>query len=237
MAIIQYTAIVNQIRGKLNGSVFNKAKTVNTLQRKQQQPKGNRGFQSEIRSIFARFQRDWKALSNVSKQSWSTCASNNPTRDRFGNLVALSGYNQFIKASIMNDYGGGAPLTTAYSSPAPSNHIITDVNQGLTFTATADGVSVAYDLLYNLEVYGSEWIVLFEISVPVSAGVTNYHGRWVSVYGQAVLAFSDVQGTVNLGVKYPMPQVGDRLYFRARLLHRTSGAVVSVQEEFYSYNP
>lgn len=237
MAVIQYTAIVNQIRGKLNGSVFNKAKTVNTLQRKQQQPKGNRGFQSEIRSIFARFQRDWKALSNVNKQSWATCASNNPTRDRFGNLVSLSGYNQFIKASIMNEYGGGAPLTAAYSSPAPSNSIVTDVFQGGGFTATNDGVVFEQQFLFALDVYGPEWIVLIEISVPVSAGVTNYHGRWVSVYGQVVLAEGFEEVEQNLGFKYPMPQAGNRIYYRSRLLHRTSGAVVNVQEGSFVYAP
>lgn len=53
MAIIQYTAVVNQIRGKLNGSVFNKTKTGYTLQRKQQQSKGDRGFQSEIRGVIS----------------------------------------------------------------------------------------------------------------------------------------------------------------------------------------
>lgn len=230
MAVIQYTAVVNQVRGKLNGSVFNKSKTTNTLQRKQQQPRGNRGYQSEIRSIFSEIQRRWKSLSVVNQESWATCAINNPVRDRFGNLVSLSGYNQFIKASILNSYGNGANLTGAYSSPAPSNEISFFELNPPVYTATGSGVSINVAGDVELGSYDGDWVALFEVSLPFSSGVTNYHGRFVSVVGRVMTSSWSLVGTYQLGRKFPLPQEGQRIIYRCRLVHRLSGAVVAVSE-------
>lgn len=228
MAVVQYTAVVNQVRGKLNGSVFNKARTVNTLQRKQQQPVGARGFQSEIRNIFSSAQRRWKSLGISVQEQWQLTASSNPARDRFGNQVVLSGYNQFIKASVLAEYANAPQLTVPYTSPAPDNGFVIADFAAFSFSVASNGstqIDINADAI--LDSYSSAWGVILDVSMPISRGVTEYHGRWVNISGSVMTAQWSPIETVVLGVKYPLPQVGQRVRFRWRLVHIPSGAVVS----------
>lgn len=230
MAVIQYTGLVNQIRGKVNGSVLNKSRTVNTVQKKQQPPKGNRGFQQESRQDFSIGQRTWKELTPVEQTSWQQAADNNPSRDRFGNQVILSGYNQWLKAYMLGRYANWIISRSAYTAPAPAGDmdIYAIYNQEF-FVNDEGGVSVnAYieDYFYtDTPDYG----ITFDISLPVSAGVTSYHGRWVSVYGEAAPVGWNSNRPVNLGRYYPLPIAGQRVLWRARLIHFQTGAVVATQ--------
>lgn len=235
MAVIQYTGLVNQIRGKVNGSVLNKSRTVNTVQKKQQPPKGGRGFQSEIRQDFSYAQRIWKDLTPSQQTSWQTAASFNPSRDRFGNQVVLSGYNQFIKARVFASYSFSLFSFDAYPAAAPTK--IFDIvsistpsfynsgSGGTAFSAYIDDYSIG-----DVSGYG----FIFDISLPVSSGVTSYHGRWVNVAGSDATNSIVTNIVQDLGVYYPMPVQGQRVLWRARLVHIQTGAVVVDQRGVFA---
>ena len=227
MAVVQYSAIVNQMRGKLGGSVFNKSKNANTVQRKQQQPIGARGFQSEVRNFFSKFQRTWKELTTVQRTNWQVTANNNPTRDRFGNLTTLSGYNQFVKASMLAEYANAALPTTPYTGAAPANLLSSFFIDDLAFTQLPSGsVRATGTINFSTSVTGVPWYIIVDLSVPVSAGVMTYHGRWSNALGFVTSGSGTISLTVDLGTKYPMPVGSEKVYSRARLLHATSGTVV-----------
>lgn len=228
MAVIQYSALINQMRGKLGGSVFNKSRNAFTLQRKQQQPKGSRGFQSEVRNFFSVFQRSWKSLTNAQRVNWRTCAQNNPTRDRFGNLTVLSGYNQFIKASMLAEYAGAALPTSPFTGAAPANLMeLNSIDDGI-FQQNADGsTTLILTVSVTTSVDGAPWYVLVDVSIPVSDGVMTYHGRWTHFNSAETTEDFTVIGSVqNLGDRYPMPSQDSKVFIRVRLLHATSGTVV-----------
>lgn len=231
MAVIQYTALVNQVRGKLNGSVMNKSRTINTVQKKQQQPKGQRGFQPEIRQSFSYYQRVWKELTPVQQTSWQTAASFNPARDRFGNQVILSGYNQFIKAGVLSFYAGTPFSFNAYPAAAPTKAFeISDLLTPAFFYSESGGVGFSvYVNDYSIDP-GAGYGFIFDISLPISGGVTSYHGRWVNVAGS--VANDDIITNISqdLGTYYPMPAVGQRVLWRARLVHIQTGATVVEQQ-------
>lgn len=230
MAVIQYTGLVNQIRGKVNGSVLNKSRTVNTVQKKQQPPKGNRGFQQESRQDFSIGQRTWKELTPVEQTSWQQAADNNPSRDRFGNQVILSGYNQWLKAYMLGRYANWIISRSAYTAPAPAGDmdIYAIYNQEF-FINDEGGVSVNAHIEDYFYTDTPDYGITFDISLPVSAGVTSYHGRWVSVYGEAAPVGWNSNRPVNLGRYYPLPIAGQRVLWRARLIHFQTGAVVATQ--------
>lgn len=227
MAVVQYSGIINQIRGKLNGSVFNKARTIPTLQRKQQQSKGARGFQSEVRNFFSQFQRTWKTLSPSVKLLWQQTADNNPARDRFGNLVILSGYNQYIKASMLAEYANAPAIVTPSGAPAPANSITSQAVIFYGFDSNSAGnVIVEFNLEVELASYSADWGVIVDISLPISAGITQYYGRYTQVFGQVMLASYADDISANLGTRYPVPYPSQRVIIRVRVVHLPSGAVV-----------
>ena len=236
MAVVQYSAVVTQIRGKLGGSVFNKSKNAYTLQTKQKQPKGSRGYQSEVRNFFSKFQRSWKALTNAQRTNWQTAANNNPGRDRFGNLTTLSGYNQFVKASMLAEYASTSAPASPYTGAAPSALMTFDSTDGISFYQVSSG-DVGVTGVVNVDVapFGSPFYIIIDVSQPVSAGVMSYHGRWSHVFGNITTSFDDYSFDQSLGNKYPMPLAGQKVFFRIRIVHVPSGPVVQsliIQSDF-----
>lgn len=236
MAVVQYTGIVNQVRGKLNGSVFNKARNANTLQRKQQQTAGAKGFQSEIRNVFSDVQRQWKEATPQEKNDWQEAANNNPSRDRFGNPTILSGYNQYIKANIFRWYAFNfiAPLVDPL--PAPSATVFDFFIQSLAFTATAAGrVSLDYNFIFQSTDISGNFLFLVDISLPVSRGVTTYYKRFSFVVGGTVQTINSLVGTVDMGTKYPIPRGSQRVIARLRAIYSLNGAVVQELQDDIVY--
>lgn len=233
MAVVQYTGIVNQIRGKVNGSVFNKSRNAFTLQRKQQQTKGSKGSQSEIRNVFSNVQRQWKLATDNEKADWQLAAENNPTRDRFGNQTILSGYNQYIKANILRWYAFDVISPVVDPSTAPASAISNFVLSGLSFVRNTDGtVTCGYEFDFDATntTSGIGWLA--DISLPVGRGVTTYYGRYVFIAGGEAGITNAINGSVVLSNKYPVPLSGQVIRLRLRLFYIDNGSIVS--EDFQS---
>lgn len=227
MAVVQYSAIVTQLRGKLGGSVFNKSKNAYTLQKKQQQPKGSRGYQSEVRNFFAKFQRTWKTITSSQRTQWGVCASNNPTRDRFGNQTVLSGYNQYVKANMLAEYCNTVAPATPYTSPAPPFAVSVIGLGQVVFSISSTGVpQISANPTFDFDTTDSAYGVIMDISLPVSMGVTAYHGRFTNVFGRLADTYSPPPFVEYLGSSYPLPQTGQLMFIRSRVVHIASGAVV-----------
>lgn len=229
MAVVQYTAIVNQVRGKLNGSQFNRSKTANVLQRKAQPSRGMSTSQSAVRGRFADLQRSWKGLTDGQRNDWQLSAANNPARDRFGELVVLSGYNQFIRANLNLRALLFPVVLSPYTLAAPA----------APFTVAGGAVSVSYSVVGNVvfidvganitvPAYDEDFFFTAQISLPVSDGVTVYHGRWTSVGGYAYIS-DDIEFQNSMPSRYPTPAVGQRVFVKIGVLHLPSGMIVSEQ--------
>lgn len=231
MAVVQYTAAVNQIRGKLNGSVFNKYKTGYSLQRKQHPPIGARGNQLAVRSGYSAIQRRWKALSDNQRLSWQTTAAANPATNRFGEQVTLSGYNQFIKCGLLCNAVGATTPSSGFAAPAPGGTISNLDVSSLTLSVNNNGETImSGNVEADVSLSGSGHYFTLDVSLPTSAGVTVYHQGWRALEAWPVFGNISEGFAGNLGNRYPSIYPGARLRFRARLFHRPSGVIVYTSE-------
>lgn len=201
MAVIQYTAIVNQVRGKLNGSVFNKSANGYTLTSKGQPPATITVDQSSSRARFKSAQQNWKLLSESDRSAWSLFAANNPNRDRFGNETILSGYNKYMECTINALVLGSFiqyPLNTDPVPPAPFDDLeITS----LTLNFYPDGTR-AFVITYNIiNPISANKMFAFEVGLPMSSGVTNY----TKSYRFMGFVQSSGAGTTGLMTSRPLP--------------------------------
>ena len=227
MAVVQYTGIVNQVRGKLNGSVFNKSRNAFTMQRKQQQTKGSKGSQSEIRNVFSNVQRTWKTATDVQRTDWQLAAQNNPSVDRFGNQTILSGYNQFIKANVVRWYALDLITPIVQPETAPALTVIDFVLSNVSFTPNADGtVTCDFEYSFDSSDSNSNFIFNADVSLPLGAGVTTYYGRYVWIDGAYVFGSNQRNGSVVISGKYPIPMTGQRVLLRLRAYYVFNGAQV-----------
>lgn len=228
MAVIQYTGAVNQIRGKLNGSTFNKARTSSTLQRKQQQPQGSRGLQSGVRNVFSFVQRTWSQLSPQVRLDWQTVADNNPDRDRFGDQVILSGYNKYLQSNIFAMVQGGNFVYAPDVSTAPPLTLFSETIDEVVWSTNPDGTTQLH-VDYNASMVPMSpgcYCGLY-VSLPVNAGVTVYHGRYQHVFGDQFDGEAGFDVGVNLGSHYPLPRSGQYVIWKSVYAWQGNGVVVS----------
>ena len=117
MAVIQYSALVTQLRGKLGGSQFNKGHAGYSLQRKSTPTIRDTKAQQIHRQRVALAQRAWKEETDQRRLQAAQCAAANPTTDRFGQQVTLSGYNQYVKIMTYRQLHGPFQGAQMFSNP------------------------------------------------------------------------------------------------------------------------
>lgn len=233
MAIIQYTGIVNQIRGKLNGSVFNKTKNGYTLQRRQAPRKGSTPVQSLRRRQFGAVQRAYKLLSQEEKNNASIAAANNPVFDRFGNLVVLSGYNHWVKSNLVRLHADLPILEEIDSTPAPPFAIeASAIGVNLTFyedgrlyivTAIQSTVTVANT---------SDLLIVSEIAQPQSKGVSSPPHGFLRVAGFVDPNIYEPGDSLDKSYaslrpfKYPVPGPEELVPVRWQFWRPSSGSLI-----------
>lgn len=194
MAVIQYSGIVNQVRGKLNGSVFNKSATGFTMASKGQPPATITSEQSISRSRFQQTQQRWKLLTENEKADWQTFASNNPNRDRFGNEVILSGYNKYMECTLNALLYGSFisyPIDVTAVPPAPFDALFTT---GLELQTFASGNRIFVLNWQAINPVPALRHLTFEVGKPMSRGVTNYTGSY------RFMGFVSASGSASSGI-------------------------------------
>ena len=209
MAIVQYSALVNQIRGKLNGSTLSRNRSVNTLYRKGQPTRSASQKQTDRRSIFSTVQRLWKTLTPALRTDYEAAAQNNPTTDRFGNPVTLTGYQHYMRINIPSFPLFGSiwdPINTQSADPVPDFSItfeqIAPVGLGnnrfvMRYTATL-AVPVPDPNIY----------AIFKISKPISQGQSKYYGSFIFIGWIDGLESGTYSGQIPLE-EYPWDPISD----------------------------
>lgn len=97
MAKILTTAIVADIRNKLNGSVFSKNRYGSYVRTKVTPVNPQTTSQQNVRNRLSTNSQAWRGLSEAERQSWIDGAINFPTTDIFGNSKILSGQALYVK--------------------------------------------------------------------------------------------------------------------------------------------
>lgn len=203
MAIIQYSALINQARGKLNGSVLSRNRSTNTMYRKGQPAKKNTVRQNEVRQAFNFVQRSWKIQPVSVHQAYQLAAENNPTTDRFGNPVVLSAYAMWMRVNIKYFLYWREVLIDIDSSPAdPMQWDLFEITEFEYYT-TPSGVrnlQISWQEIWNPNPQLA-YIALY-ISPPFSSGQSEFYGSYYFQYGE----INPITGTD--GMSFPVADIG-----------------------------
>lgn len=133
MAKVLFTAIVADMRNKLNGSVFSKNRYGAYVRTKVTPVNPQTDAQQNVRNQFATASQAWRGLSEAQRQSFIDAAPAFPVFDIFGNSKILSGSALYNKLNLNLSAAGVGAIDTA-PSPAAIPPII-----GLSLTATVTG--------------------------------------------------------------------------------------------------
>lgn len=159
MAIIKYSGLVDQLRGRLNGTVFSRFNSGFNSYKKGQPSRWGSDTQQHMRQGFQQAARLWKQLSQSIKNNWQTIAAASPVKNRLGDDVTIPAYQYFLKCF---QYARAANRTFV-SNPATT----------LLKPIQADMLSAHLTTSYKNGRYVIDWLEIEAITIA-SAQSTGY---------------------------------------------------------------
>lgn len=122
MAVIKYSGLVDQLRGKLNGTVFSRFNAGFNAYKKGQPSRWGSDTQQFMRQGFQEAARIWKNLTPVQRSAWTEIALNSPVANRLGEPALLPAYQYMLKFYQYSRAAGRAftiaPNTSLQKPPA-----------------------------------------------------------------------------------------------------------------------
>lgn len=217
MAKIKYSALVSDMRNKLNGSVMSKNRYGSYVRNKVTPVNPQTSFQLNQRATLSNLSSAWRGLTQAQRDAWTEAAKNRPFTDIFGDTKILSGQAFFVSSNLNLVANGLAQINT----PGVS----VDVP-----LIAVDALIVNYDSIegFGVTMNISEAVVPVGFSLVVyatpgySAGVTFVKNRF-----RRLGVFTATAGVVVLTESYTSrfgePQVGEKASVRVALVANATG--------------
>jgi hypothetical protein len=122
MASVNYTAAVDEIRGKVGGSVFQGMAQTTSLRAKAAHRVSASQAALHSRHIFQQVSQVWGNMSGPTKQTWHNAAPTYPHYNKFGKATKINGYQLFIRLNTLLLTIGESIVTTASNYAQATNY-------------------------------------------------------------------------------------------------------------------
>lgn len=213
MALIKWSGLVSEIKGKLNGSIFQGGAYGQVMRNRI----SGGGFLSSRwlvrRREFALISSSWRSLSKAQQDTWISQAVNYTFVDKFGNPYNPSGYILYNSLNH-NRHTLGMPLLTIAPSP-PTQEDIAPINASFTPPNT---LQVSWTPTSN-----NDYAVMLYVSPALSTGVRHIKRRFILIGVKAGSTGSPANIGTSWEINYgPFPSSG-RLIVNAKVIHRPTG--------------
>jgi len=212
--LVKFGGVAVDGRGSIAGNTFSKNRYGNYVRARTTpvNPKSDR--QSAIRAIVANVSSRWSSVLTVAQRAaWSVFAAAIPAKNKLGEVIYLSGYNQFCKSNIAAVNAGNAIIIAAPT-------VLELPGEDTSFAATVDSgtglISIAFDDARDwLDEVGASLIV--EMGLPKAAGVNFFGGPWRSA---GAIAGNDTTPPTSPDTSLTAPfttGVGQKVWVRAKI--------------------
>jgi len=215
MAKILTTAIVADIRNKLNGSVFSKNRYGGYVRTKVTPVNPQTTAQQNARNRLSANSQAWRGLTEDQRQAWIAAAANFPFTDIFGNAKILSGQALYVKLNTNASLVGGTPI-----SDPPLPQALSAI-ESLTVTA-ADGtpaVSIAYSIPTATL---NEKLAIF-VTPMITPGRNFVKNEFRFLTSIAATATSPFNALSDYTALFGAPVADQKLFVRALIINSITG--------------
>jgi hypothetical protein len=100
MALVKWSALVAEVRGKINGTVFARNRYSAFARNKVSPYNPQTARQQEVRAIFAQQSKSWRELPQEARDAWNRSVEEFLKTNIFGDTVRPSGFTLFIRINI-----------------------------------------------------------------------------------------------------------------------------------------
>lgn len=223
MAVIKYSALLDELRGKLNGTVFSKFHDGYNSYKKGQPSKWGSEDQQRRRQQLSVFAKNWSTASQDYRNAMASLATSNPQRDRFGDLKELPAFQYSILVQTMQTFIGQPATRQPIQAPSTLSDLDI-VNSNITIEQDINGAYIiagTMEILKNLPTQHTQQFIL-SISRAVPATNRNVM-RTHMFFATGSFPSSGSSGfTINFSIsptklpRYFSPVTGDQLELKIR---------------------
>lgn len=215
MAKILMTAIVADMRNKLNGSVFSKNRYGAYVRTKVTPVNPQTTSQQATRNVLATLSAQWRGLSESERQGWINAAANFPTTDIFGNPKILSGNALYVRLNS-NLFNAGisaipdAPLPVALPAFALG-------------TITAAAGTPALSVAFEASPVPTGFSLKVEATPQVGAGISFVKNKYRVLQYVAAAGTSPINLLSAYNAKFGTLVEGMKIFVRVTAISTTTG--------------
>jgi len=175
MALIKYGGGITEMRGSIAGNVFSRNRYGAYARSRTKPVNPNSSRQSAIRSIISEVSQAWFAdTTQAQRDAWDVFAKNVPATNKLGEVIYLSGFNQYVKSNVAA-LNAGLPAIQA----APTNFTLPgeDTSFDVAIDAGTQLISVTFDDTRDwLDEAGGAMIV--QMGLPQNDSIEFFNGPW-----------------------------------------------------------
>jgi hypothetical protein len=217
MAKVLFSALITDMRNKLNGSVFSRNRGGAFLRTKITPTNPKSAAQVAQRSKLASFSQSWRALTEAQRSAWLGAVSSWAKTDIFGATVNPSGSTLYIRLNINVALAGGTQLVLPPSQVGAT--AITEIS--VVADVSDANVEVAY--LPNAVPAGHAMVI--EATPQLSPGISNANNQFrvVQTFDAAETSPADIS-TAYI-TKFGTLIAGKKMFVRAKFINKTTGEV------------
>lgn len=216
MALIKLTAIVDQISGKLNGTVFARNKGGAYMRSKSKPSNPQTTAQMGVRAAFGAIASAWRGLPQNARNAWNEATANFPYQNKLGDSRILSGFALHQKLN-RNLQLIGLPMISTPPLPSPTATVV-DVNVSVTnaeflVTPTFDGAENDAD------------VVAIFATPSLSPGIQNFKKELRLVDTISIGDFNEGRPDVldTYSAKFGVPVTGAKIGMKFVVINSVSG--------------
>lgn len=224
MAKVKYSALVSDMRNKLNGSVLSKNRYGSYIRNKVTPVNPQTSFQVEQRGNLASLSAQWRGLTDEQREGWRALSEQLPKTDIFGDSKKVSANALYVGLNLPLLALGQSPNESApqpVSIPAVFlSNLIAQVDTGANYALSITISPATVPAGYALVVYATP---------SYSPGISFVKNQYRSLG-----AFTPSGGVVNLMTAYTARfgnmVVGNKISIRCALVSTDSGQIGLPQE-------
>lgn len=216
MAKVKYSALISDMRNKLNGSVLSKNRAGNYIRNKTTPVNPQTSAQQANRQKLGSMSSAWSGLTEAQRASWRGAVASFPYTDIFGDRKELDGKSLMIKLNLNLLNAGAAQITNAPSSVAIPE---------LSIESSGASVAAGVTLGINLRSIPVGFALLVYATPKVGGGVYFVKNQY-RLLGALTVTAGDVDLDTAYQIRFGAPvtaDIGKAIYLKAVLVSTTSG--------------
>lgn len=218
MAKIKYSALVSDMRNKLNGSVASKNRYGSYLRNKVTPVNPQTSYQQAVRQQLGALSSQYRGLTNAQRLSWINGAPNFPFTDIFGDVRYLSGQTLYVK---LNTNLINAGESTIESAPLPVGIPELAVT-GVTAEVTT-GALTTLDLAVSAATVPAGFVMAVYATPPTPASIQFVKNRYRFI-GIATVAASEADILAAYTARFgDAATIGEQIHVRVALISTDTG--------------